>query len=108
MNNLNLYLYIDYNTNISFINRAWLRKHYLLCKIYHIEVLVSIKRIGGVQESYKYAVFNIYIPVYTVDGTKKIIVLSWGIQIINDLTANLLIAMNIIGEEVINTLINKK
>jgi len=69
---------------------------------------VSVKDIGGVQESYEYAVFNIYIPVYTADGTKKIVVFSRDARVVNDLAANLLIAMDIIGEEVIDTLISKK
>jgi len=69
---------------------------------------VPIKNIEDIQESYKYAVFNIYIPIYTADDTKKIVILSRDIRIINDLATNLLITINIIGEKIINTLINKK
>jgi Reverse transcriptase (RNA-dependent DNA polymerase)/RNase H-like domain found in reverse transcriptase/Integrase zinc binding domain len=109
MDNLNLSMCVDYGANISMVDRAWLKKYLPKCNIKTMQAPVPVKGIGGARvDCYEFAPFDIYIPAYDSKGNQKLAVLSRGARVVDNLAANLLIAMDIIGEEVIDTLISKQ
>jgi hypothetical protein len=65
MDNLNLFMCVNYGANINMIDRVWLKKYFFKCNIKTMQVLVPVKEIGKARVNcYEFAFFNIYIPAY--------------------------------------------
>jgi hypothetical protein len=98
----------DTETNISVINRKWLITQLSTCQIEHKMKPVFIKGVyQQSKEHAEFAYFDIYIPKVIPDGTKKVTKLRRGARVIDNLPANILIAINIILPDGIFILVSR-